>query len=264
MVGLLQKRVFMKKFLLLMYCVFVTPTMVFSTEYKYAGGDQKFEGAFLKSNKKNSPAILMIHNWMGVTAETLKQAEKYHKLGYNVFVADIYGAGLRPRDSTEAGKLATIYKSDRKLFRGRIAIAYAEMLKQKNIDSKQTAVIGYCFGGTGAMEAARSNSKLKAAISFHGGLDSLNPTEGANIKANILVLHGADDPYVAAKDLDGFEKEMRDHHVQFELIKFSNAVHSFTDVSAGTDNSKGAAYNKTADEKSFEYTKMFLADSFKK
>ncbi len=251
----------MKKIALL---IMAFPLIVLSGVHKYSENDLKFEGQFLKSNKAKAPAILMIHNWMGATDETLKQANRYNKLGYNVFVADIYGAGVRPKDATEAGKLATIYKTDHKLFRARIDLAYAEMLKQKSVDANQTAVIGYCFGGTGAAEAARSNSKLKAAISFHGGLDSLNPTEGANIKAHVLVLHGADDPYVAAKDLEGFEKEMRDNHVHFELIKFSNAVHSFTDVSAGTDNSKGAAYNKIADEKSFQYAKMFLAESFKK
>jgi dienelactone hydrolase len=255
----------MKKIALL---ILAFPLIALSGVHKYSENDLKFEGQFLKSNKAKAPAILMIHNWMGATDETLKQANRYNKLGYNVFIADIYGAAVRPKDAAEAGKLATIYKADRKLFRARIDLAYAEMLKQKSVDANQTAVIGYCFGGTGAAEAARSNvrsnSKLKAAISFHGGLDSLNPAEGANIKANILVLHGADDPYVAAKDLDGFEKEMRDNKVQFEVIKFSNAVHSFTDVSAGTDNSKGAAYNKIADEKSFQYAKMFLAESFKK
>lgn len=251
----------MKKIVLLM--IFL-PAIVLSSVHKYAEGDQKFEGDFLKSNKSLAPSILMIHNWMGVTAETLKQAKRFNQLGYNVFVADIYGAGVRPKDSAEAGKLATIYKTDRKLFRARIELAYAEMLKQKSVDANQTAVMGYCFGGTGALEAARSNLKLKAAISFHGGLDSLNPAEGANIKSHVLVLHGADDPYVAAKDLDGFEKEMRDHKIQFELIKFSNAVHSFTEVGAGNDNSKGAAYNKIADDKSFQYAKMFLAESFKK
>ncbi len=240
------------------------PLFTFANVHKYTDGSQKFEGAFLQSNQAKAPAILMIHNWMGATAETLKQADRFNKLGYNVFVADIYGAGVRPKDAAEAGKLATIYKTDRTLFRKRIDIAYQEMLKQKSVDAQQTAVMGYCFGGTGAVEAARSNSKLKAAISFHGGLDSLNPAEGANIKSHVLVLHGADDPYVAAKDLEAFEKEMRDNHVQFELIKFSNAVHSFTEVGAGNDNSKGAAYNKIADEKSFFYASKFLNDSFKK
>lgn len=235
-----------------------------SVSVKYADGDQKFEGQFLKSKKSMAPGILIIHNWMGVTDETLKQAQRFNDLGYNVFVADIYGAGVKPKDAAEAGKLAGTYKGDRTLFRKRINLAYQEMLKQKSVVTNQTAVVGYCFGGTAAMEAARATPALTVAISFHGGLDSLNPAEGANIKAKVLVLHGADDPYVAAKDLDGFEKELRDNKVKFELIKFSGAVHSFTELGAGNDNSKGAAYNKYADDKSFLYAKTFLVDAFAK
>lgn len=253
----------MKKYFAALSIILAIPMVTLGSVVKYAEGNQQFEGQFLKSKKAKAPAVLVVHNWMGVTAETLKQAKRFQDLGYNVFLADIYGAGVRPKDAAEAGKQATIYKSDRKLFRQRIDLAYQVMLKQKSVDANQTAILGYCFGGTAALESARSNSKLKAAISFHGGLDSLNPAEGANIKSHVLVLHGANDPYVAAKDLEAFEKELRDHKVQFELIKFSNAVHSFTEVGAGDDNSKGAAYNKIADEKSFQYAKTFLADSFK-
>lgn len=257
-----MKKIIFTVTLLLATSVFAAQNSV--SELKYTEGGLKFSGQFLKSEKAQAPGILMVHNWMGATAETLKQATRFHQLGYNVFIADIYGEGVRPKDSAEAGKQATIYKSDRQLFRKRIQLAYDEMLKQKSVDKNQTAIVGYCFGGTGAAEAARSIPNLKAAISFHGGLDSLTPADGARIKAHILVLHGAIDPYVAAKDLESFEKELSSNNVQFELIKFSNAVHSFTDVSAGTDNSKGAAYNKIADEKSFFYAKNFLAETFKK
>ncbi len=253
----------MKLKCLSMIAILFVSVMASAKTYEYAQGEQKFAGDFLPAQKAKAPAVLVIHNWMGVTTETLKQAERFHKLGYNVFVADIYGKGVRPTSVKEAGELATKYKTDRKLFRERIELAYKEMLKQKSVDATKTAILGYCFGGTGALEAARSNSQIKGAISFHGGLDSLNPQEGANIKAQVLALHGADDPYVAEKDLNAFEKEMRDHKVQFELIKFGNAVHSFTEQAAGNDNSKGAAYNQLADIKSFAYSKHFLETVFK-
>jgi dienelactone hydrolase len=100
-------------------------------------------------------------------------------------------------------------------------------------------------------------------VSFHGGLDSPNPADGAHIKAKVLALHGADDPFVPAKDVDAFEKEMKAHHVSYDLIKYPGAVHSFTEVGAGNDNSKGAAYNASADQKSFERARAFLASAFK-
>ncbi len=249
------------KNLLFLVCLF--SVAVKAEVFNYSSGSQKFEGQFYKSKSDKAPAILVVHNWMGPTDETKKQALRFNNLGYNVFVADIYGSGIRPKNPEEAGKQASLYKKDRKLFRERIKIAYQEMLKQKSVNKDQTAILGYCFGGTAALEAARSVSTLKTAISFHGGLDSLNPSEGALIKSDVLVLHGADDPYVPAKDLEAFEKEMRDHKVNFELIKFSGAVHSFTDMAAGNDPSKGAAYNKYADEKSFFYAEKYLSKRLK-
>src|SRR5690606_18299997 len=102
-----------------------------------------------------------------------------------------------------------------------------------------------------------------AIVSFHGGLDSPKPTEGKNIKGQLLALHGADDPFVPAADLASFEKEMTDNKVSYQLIKYPGAVHSFTEVGAGSDNSKGAAYNESADSKSFAEAKKLLASTLK-
>lgn len=229
--------------------------------HAYSQGDVKMEGQYFSAGKKNAPGVVLIPNWMGVSAESEKQAKRFQKLGYNVLVADIY-AGERPRDAKAAGELAGKYKSDRKLFRKRIQLALQELAKQPGVNKTKLAVLGYCFGGTGAIEAARAGESIRAAISFHGGLDSPTPADGGRIKAKVLALHGAIDPYVKATDLEAFEKEMQSNNVNYELIKYSGAVHSFTDVGAGDDISKGAAYNAQADARSFARTKEFLAEAF--
>ncbi len=99
-------------------------------------------------------------------------------------------------------------------------------------------------------------------VSFHGGLDSLAPGDGKKIKAKVLALHGADDPFVPAKDVAAFEDEMRQGGVDWQLIAYGGAVHSFTDWAAGNDNSKGAAYNERADRRSWEAMKQFFAELF--
>ncbi len=222
--------------------------------------NNQFEGALVQPTeiKGKRPAILMIHNWLGVSDETKFQAQRFADLGYIVFAADIFGKGVRPMNAQDAGKLSGQYKSDRKLFKERLNLALNHLKSIKNVDPKNIVAVGYCFGGTGVIELARSGADIKAAISFHGGLDSPSPAEGKNIKTKILALHGADDPYVKKTDLDAFEKEMKDNQINYQLVKYPGAVHSFTDKSAGTDNSKGAAYNKDADEKSFAAAKEFL------
>lgn len=253
----------MKKYLIVVLSglVFIS-SGVQAEVYPYAKEGQKFEGVFLKSAKKNSPAIVLIHNWMGITPETEKQAKRFQKLGYNVLAADIYGAGVRPKTMEEASAQASLYKKDRALFRSRIHLAIDELSKLKGVDTSKIAIVGYCFGGTGALEAARSGEPIRAVVSFHGGLDSPSPKDGASIKGKVLALHGAIDPYVPSKDVEAFEKEMQTNSVDYELVKYGGTVHSFTEVGAGTDIQKGAAYNAHADERSFARAKEFLKEVF--
>ncbi|MES2745107.1 MAG: dienelactone hydrolase family protein, partial [Bdellovibrionota bacterium] len=207
------------------------------------------------------PAILMIHNWKGITEETKKQAERFADLGYIVFAADIYGKGIRPSAPEDAGKMSGKYKADRKLYRENLNTALNELKKQANVDTGKLAAIGYCFGGTGALELARSGADVKGVISFHGDLDSPTPADGKAIKARVLALAGADDPYQKPENLTAFENEMRESKVDWQLVKFGGAVHSFTEQSAGSDNSKGAAYNEKADKRSFADAQAFLKET---
>jgi len=233
-----------------------------SVEYKQNG--QIFEGTLVTPEKisKDLPMIVMVHNWMGITDETKLQAARFAELGYLVFAADIYGKDKRPHNVKEAGELATQYKKDRLLFRSRLNLALEKALQQKHVNKSKVAVVGYCFGGTGAIELARSGAEVKAIISFHGGLDSPVPADGKNIKGQVLALHGQDDPFVPAQDVAAFENEMKTNHVKYQLIKYPHAVHSFTEKAAGQDNSKGAAYNADADKKSFDEAQKLLKAIF--
>jgi dienelactone hydrolase len=212
------------------------------------------------STAVSRPGVLVVHAWMGIDDHVKERAQRLAKMGYIAFCADIYGKGVRPASVEEAARTSSIYKKDRALFRGRLKAGLEELKKQKNIDTTQLMGIGFCFGGTGVLELARSGAKIDGVVSFHGGLDSPTPSDGKNIKAKVLVLHGADDPYSSPENIAAFENEMRASKVDWEMIKYGNAVHSFTDKSAGNDNSKGAAYNATADERSWQAMKDFFAE----
>jgi dienelactone hydrolase len=235
-----------------------------SKAIEYKIGDQSFEGLFVypQASKGKLPGVLMVHNWLGVSDETKRQAERMAKLGLAVFAVDVYGKGVRAKGAQDAMPLAGKYKGDRKLFRERVLRGLEILREQKEVDPAKIVAAGYCFGGTGVIELARAGADVQAVVSFHGGLDSPNPADGKNIKAKVVVLQGADDPYVKAADIAAFQSEMRSHNVDWQMTVYGGAVHSFTEVDAGSDVKTGAAYNQKADERSFEIFKDLVSDLF--
>ncbi|MBN8554854.1 MAG: dienelactone hydrolase family protein [Deltaproteobacteria bacterium] len=210
----------------------------------------------------NQPGVVIVHDWMGLGDYAKSRATQMAELGYVVFAADIYGRGVRPQSQEAAASEAGKYKGDRKKLRARAQAAVDKLKSLKLADPNKLVAMGYCFGGTTVLELARSGSSdVKAVVTFHGGLDSPTPADGKNIKAKLLILHGADDPYVPAKDVAAFQQELRDANVDWQMIYYSGAVHSFSDPKAGSDNSKGAAYNASADKRSFQAMKTFFADT---
>ena len=230
---------------------------------EYRDGDVVLEGLLAWDDAvAKAPGVLIVHQWMGRTDYEEARAKQLAKEGYVAFALDIYGKGVRPGNPQEAGKVATIYKSDRKLYRRRLQLGLDQLRAQSMVDTKRVAAIGYCFGGTGVLELARTGADLKGVVSFHGGLDSLNPEEAKKIKAKILICHGADDPFVPVKDIEATKKELSDADVDWQMIYYSEAVHSFTQVMAGNDNSRGAAYQERADKRSWQAMKSFFSEIF--
>lgn len=234
------------------------------TVVEYKSGDTLCEGLHVVDSAKTGklPSVLIIHQWTGLSDNEKMRARMLAELGYNVFAADIYGKGIRPQPPA-AGQEAGKYKTDRKLYRARMLSALEVLNKDAHTDLSKVAAIGYCFGGTGVIELARTGALIKGVVSFHGGLDSPTPADGKNIKGKVLALHGADDPFVKAPDIAAFEQEMKDAKVDYKLVSYPGAVHSFTQKAAGNDNSKGAAYNEAADKASWEEMKAFFGRIFK-
>lgn len=236
-----------------------------SKTVEYKQGDATLEGVLVWDDAKAGPrpGVLIVHQWLGLTDYEKHRAEMLARLGYVAFCADIYGKGIRPTNPQEAGAQAGKYKSDRALLRARANAALEQLKKSELVDKKHVAAIGYCFGGTAVIELALSGAELNGVVSFHGGLDAPNPADAKKIKGKVLALAGADDPFQQPEDLAAFEKEMRDAKVDWQIVFYGGAVHSFTQPMAGNDNSKGAAYNEKADHRSWRTMQDFFAEIFK-
>ncbi len=232
---------------------------------EYKDGDTVLEGFVAWDSAaagKSTPGVLVVHQWMGLTDYEKGRCKQLAELGYVAFALDIYGKGTRPANVQEAGKQSGVYKKDRDLYRRRLNLGLAQLCTLENVAKNRIAAIGYCFGGTGAIELARSGADIQGVVSFHGGLDSPAPSDGKKIKAKLLICHGADDPFVPAADIAAFQAELNAAKVDWQMINYSGAVHSFTQPMAGNDNSRGAAYNELADKRSWIAMRDFFNELF--
>jgi dienelactone hydrolase len=231
----------------------------------YRQGEAVLEGylAFDDSVSGKRPGVLVVHEWTGVGLYVRSRAEKLAALGYVAFAADIYGKGVRPRDQREAAATAAIYRGNRALMRSRAQAGLEVLRHHRLVDSGRLFAIGYCFGGGTALELARSGAELRGVVSFHGNLDTPRPEDARNIKAKILVLHGGNDPFVPKEQVLAFWNEMSKAGVDWQLVVYSNAVHSFTNPDSGNDPAKGIAYSAVADRRSWAAMLAFFVGTLR-
>lgn len=249
----------------LVFCAVAAQAAVKSQAVDYTADGTTFEGyvAWDDAITARRPGVLVIHEWMGLGDHVKAACDSLAALGYLAFGADIYGKGVRPTTPEDAGKEAGKYKEDRALMRARAQAGLRQLRANPAADTNRVAVIGYCFGGTVALELARSGANLRGAVCLHGHVDTPNPDDAQNIKGKVLVLHGADDPFIPSEQLQAFHDEMRNAGVDWQMVYYGGAVHSFTNPAAGTDNSRGAAFNADANRRSWDAMRAFFREVFR-
>jgi dienelactone hydrolase len=209
------------------------------------------------------PGVLVFPEAFGLGEHALSKAERIAGLGYVALACDLHGEALHVAEFEKMMPLLGPVASSSVKTRARAKGALAALITQPGVDASKIAAIGYCFGGTGVLELARSGADVKGVVTFHGGLATPTPEDAKNIKCPVLVLHGADDPFVKPAEVTAFKEEMEKAHVKYEFVAYPGAVHSFTRPDAGNDNSKGAAYNEAADKQSWAAMQKFFNEIFK-
>lgn len=222
---------------------------------KYADGAQELNGLVTSNAGKNLPGVLILPAWMGIDDEAKTAALELEKQGYIAFVADIYGKGNIPTDFASAAKIATQFKTDYALYQKRISLAL-EQLKKAGANSSKIAVIGYCFGGTGALETARSGFDVAGVVSIHGGLAKATDRPNVPIKTKVLVENPAEDKSVTKEAYEQLVQEMRDGKADWQIITYANCGHTFT-------NPTSKEYNEVMARRAWSHTLLFLGEVLK-
>jgi dienelactone hydrolase len=230
----------------------------------YKDGNTALEGCLVYDDavKGPQPLVLVVHEWWGLNDYAKGRARQLAELGYVAFAVDMYGKGVLAKDSKEAGALAGKLRSDRPAMRKRILAALEAVKSNARVDPRRIGAIGYCFGGTVALELARSGADVACVVSFHGGLEAQNPADGKNIQCKVLVLTGADDRSVPTTQIAAFEEEMRQAKADYQIVLYGGAVHAFTNPASGSDPSTNVAYNAAADRRSWRAMRDFFAEVF--
>jgi dienelactone hydrolase len=235
---------------------------------EYRLGDETFSGylAWDDAVEGKRPGVLVVHEWWGHNPYARRRAEMLAGLGYTAFALDMYGGGRLAEHPDEAKAFMSAVTSNMPAAEARFGKALEVLQRQDTVDPERVAAIGYCFGGGMVLHMARAGMDLDGVASFHGSLGTQSPAQPGSVKASVLVLNGAADPFVPPEQVQAFEQEMRAAGVDFTLVNYPGVKHSFTNPDAdsfGKQFDMPLAYDAAADADSWEQLQAFLKKIFR-
>lgn len=230
----------------------------------YKDGDLTLRGylAYDEHIAGKRPGILVMPEAFGLGAHAKRSVERLAQLGYVALGGDPYGDGQELNDLQEAIKIATALMQNPSTFRRRGRVALEKLASLPQVDSSRLAAIGYCMGGTFSLELARDGAPLRGIVSFHGGLGSQLPASAGQVKARILICTGAEDPFVPVAQVNAAAEEFTKAGVDWQIISYGGAKHSFTNPDADRLGNPALSYNKLVDERSWNAMKSFFEEIF--
>jgi len=232
----------------------------------YDVGGKKMQSVLVYDDamKAARPGIVMTPDWLGINADNIALAKQIAGKDYVILVADVYGVDSRPKNPQEAGAATENMYAHRGELRARINAALAQLKAQgvkAPLDGTHWGAIGFCFGGATTLDLARSGADVQGIVSFHGNLATDDPTLAKNIKAKVLVLHGADDKFESPEQIAGFQQEMRDANVDWQFLSYGGAVHCFA-IPSADGKIPGCKYDARTAKRAFAQMKEFFAEVF--
>jgi dienelactone hydrolase len=230
----------------------------------YKDGNQQCVGYLAWDDAVSAPrpGVLLVHEWWGLDDYARRRARQLAELGYVAFAADMYGDGKTVDHPKDAGEMAGKVRSNVQAWRKRAQAALDVLSAQPQCDKTKLGAIGYCFGGSTALQLAYSGADLDAVVTFHAALPAATPDEVRHIKAEILVNHGAADTFIPADAIAAFRSALDRGGVKYEFVSFPGVVHSFTVPEADARNLPGMKYDKAADEASWKKMQDLFARKF--
>lgn len=236
----------------------------------YKDGDTTMKGFVVYDDAKKGkrPGIVVVHEWWGITKHVREEARKLAGQGYTAFVADMFGDGKTADNPKDAGALAGSVRKNPAVMQSRFTAARDTLAKHATVDGSRIGATGFCFGGSVVLDMARAGVDLDGVAAFHASLPpSGSQAAPGKVKAKVLVLNGAADPFIKPETVDAFKKEMEAAKVDYRYLNYPDAVHAFTNPEAtakGKQFNLPLAYHPEADRQSKAEAARFFSTVFKK
>jgi dienelactone hydrolase len=220
--------------------------------YEYDGMSFKGHLAWDDTLSGRRPGVLVVHEFWGLNDYARHRAEQLAGLGYVAFACDMYGEGKVTQHPEDAARMAAAVRQNTKTWQGRARAALKVLQANDRVDPTKLAAIGYCFGGSTALQLAYSGADLKAVVTFHAALPVPDPDQAKTIKAKVFINHGADDAFIPEETCQKVRAAFEGARVDYQFIYYGGAVHSFTVPGAEKVGNKNMAYNAEADHRSWD------------
>jgi dienelactone hydrolase len=233
-----------------------------SIEYRDGGVSLQGFLAWDATSDQRRPGVLVVHEWWGLNDYARGRATQLAELGYVAFALDMYGKGKVTEHPKQAGQWATTIRKNADAWRARARAGLKILKQQDQVDPNRLAAIGYCFGGSTVLQLAFGGDDLRGVVSFHGSLPVPTADEAARTKSRLLVCHGAADRFIPAEQIGKFQQALDEGGVDWQMVYYAGAKHSFTNPGADAKNIDGIGYNKKADQRSWGHMQAFFDEIF--
>ncbi len=240
------------------------------TPVTYSDGETTMKGFVVYDTAKTGkrPGIVMVHEWWGITKHMHNEARRLAGQGYTAFIADMYGDAKTADNPDDAGALSGSVMKNPKAMESRFNAAREQLAKQPTVDPTRIGAVGYCFGGAVVLNMARAGADLAGVVGFHASLGLNTPAPAPDaVKAKILVLNGADDPFVKKQEYATLKADMDAAKADYRVVEYPGAVHAFTNPEAtalGKKFNLPLRYDAKVNKEAEGEASKFFADIFRR
>lgn len=197
-----------------------------NTTYQSADGTQLSGYLAKPKDGKRHPAVLMFHEWWGVTKDITEVADALAEEGYIVFVPDLFR-----NQSTQLVQRALwmAIRRDQTQISADADAALQYIAKIDGVDAEKIGTMGFCFGGRQSLlTAIRHSDQLAAMVMLYGEpVTDKAELEKIQTKLPVLGLWGEEDAMISRNDVEKMGKTMTELGITNNQIFYAGMDHAF-------------------------------------